>query len=128
MMPGEMGGGNMKKPMPTTGGSTHSAAKPTQPHMMDKKPGMGAMDHKAAIAKMHPEHVHKLVQMAHEGKMGPEAQGMAQKAMQGPAMQDAGASGMTPAKTNPFMDQEDEQEPQQAPQSSASMFAGGRSM
>ena len=39
-------------------------------------------DHKAAVAKMHPEHVHKLVQDAHAGKFGPEAQKTAQSAMQ----------------------------------------------
>lgn len=39
-------------------------------------------DHKAAVAKMHPEHVHKLVQDAHAGKYGPEAQKAAQMAAQ----------------------------------------------
>lgn len=42
----------------------------------------GGMDHKAAVAKMHPHHVHKLVQDAHAGKFGPQAQQMAQSAMQ----------------------------------------------
>lgn len=45
----------------------------------------GEMDHKAAISKMHPAHVHKLVQDAHAGKFGPQAQQVAQQAMQQPA-------------------------------------------
>jgi len=49
----------------------------------------GGMDHKAAVAKMHPEHVHKLVQDAHAGKYGPQAQQAAQSAMQ-PQQGDAG--------------------------------------
>jgi hypothetical protein len=44
----------------------------------------GGMDYKAAVAKMHPEHVHKLVQDAHAGKYGPQAQQAAQSAMQPP--------------------------------------------
>lgn len=39
-------------------------------------------DHKAAVAKMHPEHVHKLVTDAHAGKYGPQAQQVAQMATQ----------------------------------------------
>src|ERR1700758_4752687 len=46
------------------------------------KGGDPPADHKAAVAKMHPEHVHKLVKAAHEGKFGPEAQKQAQQAMQ----------------------------------------------
>lgn len=46
------------------------------------KGGDPPADHKAAVAKMHPEHVHKLVQDAHSGKYGPDAQKMAQSAMQ----------------------------------------------
>ena len=42
----------------------------------------GGEDHKAAVAKMAPEHVHKLVQDAHAGKFGPDAQKTAQSAMQ----------------------------------------------
>lgn len=42
----------------------------------------GGEYHKAAVAKMHPEHVHKLVQDAHAGKFGPQAQQSAQMAMQ----------------------------------------------
>ncbi len=47
-----------------------------------KLDGKGGDDHKAAVAKMAPEHVHKLVQDAHAGKFGPEAQKTAQSAMQ----------------------------------------------
>jgi hypothetical protein len=53
-------------------------------------------DHKSAVSKMHPEHVHKLVQDAHAGKFGPEAQKTAQQAMQSPqggAPQDQQPSG-----------------------------------
>jgi hypothetical protein len=115
-------GDNKKMPSMPTKVDAKSA---TRPQMSAP---MAHVDHKAAIAKMNHEHVHKLVQMAHEGKMGPEAQGMAQKAMAGPAMQDSGASGMPPAKTNPFMSGPDEEEqPQAAPESRASMFGGGRS-
>lgn len=42
----------------------------------------GGEDHKAAVAKMHPEHLHKLAQDAHAGKYGPQAQQAAQMAMQ----------------------------------------------
>lgn len=48
----------------------------------DGNPGDPPADHKAAVAKMHPEHLHKLVQDAHAGKYGPEAQKHAQAAMQ----------------------------------------------
>jgi hypothetical protein len=44
--------------------------------------GSDPSDHKAAVAKMHPEHVHKLVQDAHAGKYGPQAQQVAQQATQ----------------------------------------------
>lgn len=46
------------------------------------KLGDKSEDHKAAVAKMHPEHVHKLVQDSHSGKYGPQAQQSAQMAMQ----------------------------------------------
>jgi hypothetical protein len=42
----------------------------------------GGEDHKSAVAKMHPAHVHKLVQDAHAGKYGPQAQHVAQMATQ----------------------------------------------
>ena len=54
------------------------------------------MDHKAAVAKMHPEHVHKLVQDAHAGKYGPQAQQAAQSAMQ-PQAPGAGAPPAPPS-------------------------------
>lgn len=40
------------------------------------------VDHKKEIERMHPEQVHRLVQDAHAGKFGPEAQKTAQQAMQ----------------------------------------------
>lgn len=49
---------------------------------LGEKGGDPPADHKSAVAKMHPEHVHKLVQDAHAGKFGPEAQKTAQAAMQ----------------------------------------------
>lgn len=42
----------------------------------------GGEDHKAAVSKMHPAHVHKLVTEAHAGKYGPQAQQAAQMAVQ----------------------------------------------
>jgi len=57
----------------------------------DGKGGDPPADHKAAVAKMHPEHVHKLVQDAHAGKYGPEAQKAAQSAMQAPQQSMGGA-------------------------------------
>lgn len=48
-------------------------------HSADKSKGE---DHKGAVAKMHPEHVHKLVQDAHAGKYGPQAQQVARMATQ----------------------------------------------
>lgn len=63
-------------------------------------------DHKAAISKMHPEHVHKLVKAAHEGKFGPEAQQMAQSAQQG-----AGDGQQPPQDgSQPPQDQQQEQQ------------------
>lgn len=97
----------------------------------------GHEDPKAAISKMHPHHLHKLVKAAHEGKFGPEAKGMAQQAMQpGPA---GGADGdgdgdevaapQTPQRNASAIfgggqepDQDDEQP--STPQSRASVFAG----
>ena len=53
-------------------------------HAAGKSKDPKGEDHKTAVAKMHPEHLHKLVQHAMSGKAGPEAQGMAQQAMQSP--------------------------------------------
>lgn len=51
-------------------------------HSADKSKDGKGDDHKAAVAKMHPAHVHKLVQDAHAGKYGPQAQQAAQMATQ----------------------------------------------
>lgn len=63
----------------------------------------GGMDHKAAIAKMHPEHLHKMVQHAMTGKAGPEMQQMAQKAMQ-PQMPQGEGQQAPPMRSSPFSD------------------------
>lgn len=87
-----------------------------------------AHDHKAAVAKMHPEHVHKLVQDAHAGKFGPEAQRTAQAAMQSAAPQDTDQDGPTaapPKAMNPFSaGDEDEDADQDAPVPAGSIFGG----
>lgn len=94
---------------------------------LGEKPGMSpAGDHKAAISKMHPEHLHKLVQAAHSGQYGPEAKQMASQAMQAPAgmQQDAQQPPMA-AKSNPFADAGDEEGPQPAaPGGPGSMYGG----
>lgn len=56
-----------------------------------KEAGKKPMDHKSAIAKMHPEHLHKLVQDAHAGKFGAQAQQTAQQAMQGQGSDNSGS-------------------------------------
>lgn len=105
---------------------------------MAEKPHMTApeakMDHKAAVAKMNPEHVHKMVQHAMTGKAGPEMQQMAHSAMSmtptgGGPTQDSGASGEmnNSPKRNPFMGGSDPEE-DEAPMSRSSMFGGSRSM
>lgn len=78
-------------------------------------------DCKGAIAKMHPEHVHRLVQAAHAGQLGPEAKQMAHQAMQAPAqpMQPPAA----PSKGSPF-DDEDGDEGMSAPAGPGSMYGG----
>ena len=82
-------------------------------------------DHKAAIAKMHPEHLHKMVQHAASGKAGPEMQQMAQQAMQAPASEPEDAQGpQRPSMFSGDNDQDDQQS--SAPASSGSMFSGGR--
>jgi hypothetical protein len=48
------------------------------------KPATDPAAAKAAVAKMHPQHVHQLVQDAHSGKFGPDAQKAAKQAMQSP--------------------------------------------
>ncbi len=79
-----------------------------------------AGDHKAMIAKMHPEHLHKLVQAAHSGQYGPEAKQMAQQAMQSPA---APAQQPMAPKSNPFGEDDEQQQPA-APASPGSMYGG----
>lgn len=74
-------------------------------HSADKsKHGDKPEDHKAAVSKMNPEHVHKLVQDAHAGKYGPQAQQIAQQATepQGDNNSDgiAGDSTTTPGGPN----------------------------
>lgn len=61
-------------------GKPHKQAVAIAMHTADKH---GGEDHKAAIAKMHPKHLHEMVKAAHAGKYGPEAKQMAQQAMQG---------------------------------------------
>lgn len=57
------------------------------------EPAKPGTDHKAAIDKMNPEHLHNLVQSAHAGKFGPEAQRHAQQAMQSAPAQGAPQEG-----------------------------------
>ena len=86
----------------------------------------GAMDHKAEVAKMHPEHVHALVQHAASGKAGPEAQQMAQQAMQ--PMQGQPAEGEGPAQDSKFGQMFSGQGggEEAAPPSRVAMFGGSR--
>jgi hypothetical protein len=92
----------------------------------------GGMDHKAAVAKMHPEHVHKLVQDAHAGKFGPQAQQVAQQAMQPAAPQDGdpgdpSATSMPSGKSSMFASAGGSPAPAPAaPPSRGSMFGSGR--
>jgi hypothetical protein len=76
----------------------HKQAVAVALHQEDK--GKGHEDHKAAVAKMNPSHVHALVQHAASGKAGPEAQKMAQSAMQPQAALQQGP----PQQTSPFSD------------------------
>ena len=95
-------------------------------HQQDK--GKGGMDHKAAIAKMNPEHLHKMVEHAMSGKAGPEMQQMAQQAMQGPMEhQEPDMDDMPMKGGNPFSDGDaDNMASAPPPQSTGSMFSGGR--
>jgi hypothetical protein len=87
-------------------------------------PKGGQMDHRAAVAKMHPEHVHKVMQAAHDGKYGPEAQEHAKAAM-APQDQPQQEQPMQPKRS--IFDDDDESSPApQAPPSRASMFDGGQ--
>ena len=90
--------------------------------------GQGGMDHKAAIAKMNPEHLHKMVEHAASGNAGPEMQQMAQQAMQGPAQhQEPDMDDMPMKGKSPFSDNDaDDMASAPPPQSTGSMFSGGR--
>lgn len=84
-------------------------------------------DHKAAVAKMNPEHLHKLVQHAASGKAGPEMQQMAQQAMQGPAEhQEPDGDEQMPPRRSMFAGDNDQDDQPQPPASSGNPFAGGR--
>jgi hypothetical protein len=63
-------------------------------HQADKGAGDPHAKAKAAIAKAHPVHLHKLMQDAHSGKFGPQAQQTAQQAMQGGGAPAQGGSPM----------------------------------
>lgn len=64
------------------------------------KDGQAPVDHKAAVAKMHPQHVHDLVKRAHAGEFGPEAQKSAQQAMQAAPGQQGEQQTEQPAQPN----------------------------
>jgi hypothetical protein len=98
--------------------------------------GVPAMDHKAAVAKMHPDHVHRLVTEAAAGMHGAHAMNHAHHAMMMP--QDGAETGnsgdeniQSPAETaapqrSPFSDN-DADDMASAPQASTgTMFSGGR--
>jgi hypothetical protein len=94
----------------------------------DGKHGSPAEDHKAAISKMHPEHLHRLVQDAHAGKFGPEAQQSAQQAMQPPPDGDMDDSAPPVAK-GPSMfsgHSEPDADDSQPVAPARNMFSGGR--
>jgi hypothetical protein len=94
--------------------------------MAHKKLGESPVgDHKAMIAKMHPEHLHRLVQAAHAGQYGPEAKQMAQQAMQPAAMpMQTGSQPTMAPKRNPFSDTSDDDQQQASPAPSGSPFGG----
>jgi hypothetical protein len=90
-------------------------------------------DHKAAVAKMNPEHVHKLVQDAHAGKYGPQAQQVAQSATEPQAAMppqgdgDADDTGSAPAasdRSSMFSSGPGPAAPAGPPPNRASMFQG----
>lgn len=103
-------------------------------HSADKSKDGKGEDHKAAVAKMHPEHVHKLVMDAHAGKYGPQAQQVAQSATQPqqgampPQGDDGDADDMTQPSGPSSMFSSGGASPAAPPQpaSRASMFQGGR--
>lgn len=78
----------------------------------DPKDAGRLADHRAAVEKMHPEHVHRLVQAAKDGKFGPEAQKKAHAATSQP---------MAP-RTNPFASDDDEDDSE--PANASAIFSG----
>lgn len=78
------------------------AAEPEKPMPGQKRPMAGPNEdphaagdpepHRMALSKMHPAHAHRLIQMAHEGKFGPDAQRHAQMAMSDNDGDEGGAS------------------------------------
>lgn len=124
LLPGKQNmGTNIKTEM--AAGKPQKQAVAIAEHTMHK----GGMDHKAAASKMHPEHVHKLVQDAHAGKFGPQAQQVAQQAMQpqaapaGPQGEPDGDEGASPARDYGSIFSGQGGAPAQAvPQSKGSMF------
>lgn len=96
--------------------------------------GVPAMDHKAAVSKMHPDHVHRLVTEAAAGMHGDHAMTHAHHAMMEP--QDGAETGGSgdmepmsekmPQKKSPFAGEPDEDDATaSAPASRGSMFSGG---
>jgi hypothetical protein len=96
--------------------------------------GVPAMDHKAAVSKMHPDHVHRLVTEAAAGMHGQHAMNHAHHAMVMP--QDGAETGnsgdegqmeqQAPQKRSPFSGEPDgDEQASQAPASTGSMFRGG---
>jgi len=82
------------------------------------------VDHKAAIDKMHPEHLHRLVQDAHAAKFGPQAQQSAQQAMQPPVQQSDGDADDMPQRGGVFGKDDDMDDAPQAAPPRGSIFAG----
>lgn len=98
---------------------------------MGEKGGNTPSEHKSAVAKMHPAHVHKLVMDAHAGKYGPQAQQVAQMATQPqqdsmPPQNDGDADDMAAAGKSSMFSSGAGTAPAATPQppNRASMFAG----
>ena len=114
--------------------SEEAAIKAKARAKLGDKGGDPPADHKAAVAKMHPAHVHKLVMDAHAGKYGPQAQQVAQQATQPqqgampPQQGDGDADDMTQPSGPSSMFSSSGQSPAAPaqPASRASMFQGGR--
>lgn len=90
----------------------------------DPKGGMEM--HKAAVAKMHPEHIHKMVEHAMSGKAGPEMKQMAQQAMHGPAPQQDSTEQPMSKGRSPFSDGDmDDMSSAPPAKPMGGMFSGG---